>query len=219
MDEFKTNDGVENTNNDEINRSDDTEINDTEKSLTETEEIVEVSAKSGMKKELLDWAVSIAVALALALFIRHFIFTLVRVDGPSMQPTLHHNDTLYVNRFMYTPEVGDVIIFKPRNSPSTPYVKRVIATEGQEVVIDEQKGEVYVDGKLLDEDYISEPLVSGGTIEYPYVVPEDCVFVLGDNRNNSLDSRVASVGAVSRDSIIGHVIFRILPISDFGKIN
>lgn len=211
MDEFKTNDGVDNTNGAEINES--------EESLTETEEIVEVSPKSNMKKELLDWAVSIAVALALALFIRQFVFTLVRVDGPSMQPTLHHNDTLYVNRFMYTPEVGDVIIFKPRHSPSTPYVKRIIATEGQEVVIDDRKGEVYVDGKLLDEDYISEPLISGGTIEYPYVVPEDCVFVLGDNRNNSLDSRVASVGAVSRDSIIGHVIFRILPFSDFGKIN
>lgn len=210
MDEFKTNSGMENTDGVEINNED---------IVAETEAVVEVAPKNNMKKELLDWAISIVVALALALFIRQFIFTLVRVDGPSMQPTLHHNDILYVNRFMYAPEVGDVIIFKPSHSPSTPYVKRVIATEGQEVFIDEQKGEVYVEGKLLNEDYISEALVSGGTIEYPYVVPDDCVFVLGDNRNNSLDSRVASVGAVSKDSIIGHVIFRILPVSDFGKIH
>ena len=172
-----------------------------------------------MKKELLDWAVSIVVALAIALFIRQFIFTLVRVDGPSMQPTLHHNDTLYVNRFMYTPEVGDVIIFRPRNNPETPYVKRIIALEGQEVVVDASEGAVYVDGKELEEDYISEELISAGTMKYPYVVPEDHVFVLGDNRNNSRDSRDASVGAVSRDSIIGEVLFRLLPISDFGGID
>ena len=184
----------------------------------------ESTSKTNIKKEILDWVVSIVIALAIAFFIREFIFTLVRVDGPSMEPTLHHNDTLYVNRFMYTPEVGDVIIFRPRNSESTPYVKRVIATEGQVVEIygrensNDKIGKVYVDGIELVEDYILDDLVSCGTMEYPYTVPEDHVFVLGDNRNNSHDSRQSSVGAVSEDSIIGKVIFRILPVSDFGSI-
>lgn len=197
MDEFKNNDNIEET-------------------LSKDEVIA--SPKSSMKKELLDWIISIVVALAVALFIRQFIFTLVRVDGPSMLPTLHHNDTLYVNRFMYTPEVGDIIIFRPPNSPDTPYVKRVIATEGQEVIVDAREHKVYVDGVELVEDYISEDLVSAGTMKYPYVVPEDHVFVLGDNRNNSRDSRDASVGAVPRDNIIGKVVFRLLPVSDFGSV-
>lgn len=210
MEEFKNNNFEENSN--EI-------VNETEV----VEEVI-VPEKNNVKKEIIDWAISIAVALAIAFFIREFIFTLVRVDGPSMEPTLHHNDTLYVNRFMYTPEVGDVIIFRPRNSESTPYVKRVIATEGQIVEIygndgnNDKNGKVYVDGVELVEDYILADLVSAGTMEYPYVVPEDHVFVLGDNRNNSHDSRQASVGAVSEKSIIGKVLFRIFPLSDFGSI-
>lgn len=214
MEEFKNNNFDENSN-ENVNES-----------VNEPEVIEEVIApeKDSVKKEIIDWAISIAVALALAFFIREFIFTLVRVDGPSMEPTLHHSDTLYVNRFMYEPEVGDVIIFRPRNSESTPYVKRVIATEGQVVEIygkdgnNDKNGKVYVDGKELVEDYILADLVSAGTMEYPYTVPEDHVFVLGDNRNNSHDSRQASVGAVSEKSIIGKVLFRIFPLSDFGSI-
>lgn len=185
---------------------------------TEETEVVDTPQKNSLKKEIMDWVISIVVALAVALVIRQFIFTLVRVDGPSMLPTLHHNDTLYVNRFMYTPEEGDIIIFRPPNSPNTPYVKRVIATAGQEVIVDAREHKVYVDGVELVEDYISEELVSAGTMTYPYVVPEDHVFVLGDNRNNSRDSRDASVGAVPRSNIIGKVIFRLLPVSDFGSV-
>lgn len=207
MDEFKNNENI------------DEQVEE----MMEQSEII-VPQKTSVKKELIDWAISIVVALAIAFFIREFIFTLVRVDGPSMEPTLHHNDTLYVNRLFYTPEVGDVIIFSPKNSESTPYVKRVIATEGQIVEIygksgnGEKDGKVFVDGVELVEDYILDDLVSAGTMEYPFVVPENHVFVLGDNRNNSHDSRQASVGAVSEDSIIGKVIFRILPASDFGSI-
>ncbi len=215
MEELNNNENIEKTNIADEN----TDISAAEEAFEQPyEEEAEASSKSNLKKEILDWVVSIVVALAVALFIRQFIFTLVRVDGPSMLPTLHHNDTLYVNRFMYTPEVGDVIIFRPPNSPSTPYVKRVIAVEGQEVVVDAREQSVYVDGVKLEEDYISEALVSAGTMEYPFTVPEDHVFVLGDNRNNSRDSRDASVGAVPRKNIIGKVIFRLLPVSDFGTI-
>lgn len=184
----------------------------------ENKEELIVSKKSSIKKELLDWIVSIAVALAIALFIRQFIFTFVKVDGPSMLPTLEHNDMLYVNRFMYTPEVGDIIIFRPPNSPSTPYVKRVIAVEGQTVDIDAKTHTVYVDGVAIEEDYINAPLASAGTTKYPYTVEEDHVFVLGDNRNNSNDSRNASVGTIPKKNIIGKVLFRLLPVSDFGSV-
>lgn len=175
--------------------------------------------KWNIKKEILDWAVAIVVALVIALIIRTFVFTLVRVDGPSMQPTLHHGDTLYVNRFMYEPEVGDIVIFRPSNSMKTPYVKRVIATEGQVVDINARTHTVTVDGVELQEDYIKEPLLSAGTMQYPFTVPEDHIFVMGDNRNNSRDSRDATVGAVPVKNVIGHALFRLLPLQDFGPLH
>lgn len=177
-----------------------------------------VSSKSSIKKEILDWVISIAVALVIALLIRNYICAFVRVSGPSMEPTLQHNDLLYVNRFLYTPENGDVIIFRPDHSPKTPYVKRVVATEGQTVVIDETERAVYVDGEKLNEDYIKDRLVSDGNMTYPYTVPEGHVFVLGDNRNNSVDSRDSKVGAVSLKSIVGKVLFRLVPFSKLGSI-
>ena len=172
------------------------------------------------KKEALDWVTSIAVALIIALLIRRFVFTLVRVDGPSMNPTLTHNDTLFTSRLMYTPEVGDIIIFRPPASPKTPYVKRVIATEGQTVDIDPLTGTVTVDGKAYDEPYIAEPIQPSrmGDMEYPFTVPEGTVFVLGDNRNNSHDSRDSDVGAVPVKNIIGKAQFRLLPLSTFGSL-
>ena len=179
----------------------------------------EPEPKMNVKREILDWAVAIVVALVIALVIRTFVFTLVRVDGPSMQPTLHHGDTLYVNRFLYQPKAGDIIIFRPPNSMKTPYVKRVIATEGQTVDIDAATHTVTVDGVTLEEDYIKEPLLSAGTMHFPYEVPQGCVFVMGDNRNNSRDSRDATVGAVPKKNIIGHALFRLLPIRDIGVLH
>ncbi len=172
------------------------------------------------KKEAVDWFLSIAVALIIALLIRRFVFTLVRVDGPSMNPTLTHGDTLFTSRLMYTPKVGDIIIFRPPASPKTPYVKRVIATEGQTVDIDPATGAVSVDGKVYDETYIAEPISPSrlGNMEYPYTVPEDTVFVLGDNRNNSHDSRDSDVGAVPVKNIIGKAQIRLLPLYDFGSL-
>ena len=81
-------------------------------------------------KEIREWVVAIAIAVVMALLIRNFVFTLVKVQGSSMQPTLQENDRLYVNRFFYSPNKGDVVIFKPASDPERPYVKRVIATEG-----------------------------------------------------------------------------------------
>ncbi len=193
------------------------EFNDTEQT---TAVPADVKPPFNWKKEALDWVTSIAVALIIALLIRRFVFTLVRVDGPSMNPTLTHNDTLFTSRLMYTPKVGDIIIFRPPASPKTPYVKRVIATEGQTVDIDPLTGTVTVDGKAYDEPYIAEPIQPSrmGDMEYPFTVPEGTVFVLGDNRNNSHDSRDSDVGAVPVKNIIGKAQFRLLPLSTFGSL-
>ncbi len=225
MDEFKNN-TPENTDEiiDEINNTADETTEETVESADETfeetfeEELAE--PKKGILREILDWLVCIVVAVAIALVIRNFVFTLVNVSGPSMNPTLNDKDVLYVNRMFYEPEVGDIIIFEPKESPDTPYVKRVIATEGQTVDINPYNGEVSVDGKVCEENYILEPInaMHYGDMQYPYTVPEDHVFAMGDNRNNSLDSRMSIVGPVSEDSIIGKAIFRIFPLSTFGSL-
>jgi len=183
--------------------------------------------KKSWKKEVLDWTVSIAVAIVIALIIRNFVFAMVEVEGESMYPTLSDGDKLFTRIIAYTqPKQGDIIIFNPsinetdRNpNKDLAYVKRVIATEGQTVDITED-GEVIVDGEVLSEDYISEK-INGlhpyGT-EFPFVVPKDTVFVLGDNRNRSHDSRSKDVGAVPIDNIIGKAQVRLLPLNSIGTL-
>ena len=183
------------------------------------------SPKKNIWKESLDWVVSIAVAIVIALVIRNYVFTLVRVDGASMDPTLAHGDTLFTRIIGYTPAQGDIVIFHPpisetdrKPNKDTAYVKRVIALEGQEVDITPEG--VTVDGELLEEDYILEEMnvIVPNSVEYPFVVPEDTIFVLGDNRNNSHDSRSKDVGAVPLENIIGKAHIRLLPFSTFGTL-
>ncbi len=200
--------------------------------LNDNEEIIDTNEFESDKKgnnpflaEIFEWIQAIVVAVVVAMFLRTFIFTLVNVSGSSMVPTLHNNDKLIVWRLGYNPEIGDVIIFKPKGHEDTPYVKRVIATEGQTVDIkyDEQKGycEVYVDGQMIEEAYINDKIDMShmGSMTYPATVPENCVFAMGDNRNNSRDSRFKDVGMVTNDSIIGHAVFRLWPVGDFGILD
>lgn len=175
-----------------------------------TEEIEEVVQKS-LKREILEWILCIVIAVGLALIIRHFIFNVVKVDGASMENTLKHNDRLIVWKLGYSPEKEDIIVLHQANHK--PYIKRIIATEGQTVDIDFFTHEVYVDGKKLDEPYIKEPTALRGDVKYPVTVPEDCVFVMGDNRNNSSDSRFSDVGMVHKSDILGKAIFRFWPLS------
>lgn len=179
---------------------------------TNNEVIEEKPVKKSAKSEILEWVVSILVAVVLALVIRNFVFTVVRVDGESMLPTLNHNDRLVVWRLGYKPENGDIIVL--HQAGHNPYIKRVIANEGQTVDIDFETSTVYVDGVALEEDYINEPTKLRGNVNFPVTVGEDEVFVLGDNRNNSRDSRFNDVACVDYDDILGKAVLRFLPFSD-----
>ena len=164
-------------------------------------------------EEIKDWVVSIVVAVALAMFIRTFIVELYVVDGPSMRPTLESEERLVVNKFIYRfrpPEKGEVLVFQYPRDPRRDFIKRVIATPGDTVEI--REGRVLVNDQILTEDYILEKTRS----EYPKsTVPEGRIFVMGDNRNNSEDSRFADVGFVPYDLIKGKALLVFWPISQY----
>lgn len=174
-------------------------------------EIVEEVVKKSPQREILEWVLSIVIAVVLALVIRNFIFTVVKVEGSSMVPTLQNNDRLIVWRLGYKPQNGDIIVLHQEGEH--PFIKRIIATEGQTIDIDFDSHKVYVDGVELDEPYINQPTSETGDVEFPVTVPEDAVFVMGDNRNNSRDSRFQNVGMVAHEDIIGKAVLRFFPFN------
>ena len=188
-------------------------MEESEKSGELLENAEEEAPKKSLKKEIIEWVQAIVIAVVLALVIRNFIFTVVRVDGQSMEPTLQHNDRMIVWRLGYEPDEGDIVVFNPPGYDKNVYwIKRVIATEGQHVEIDYNTGSVYVDGEKIDEPYLGEKMVNKGYMSINEIdVPEDCVFVLGDNRNNSTDGRV--IGPVSVDRLVGKAALRFWPFT------
>ena len=168
---------------------------------------------SSLGEEAKDWIISIVVAVVLAFLIRQFIVELYIVDGPSMRPTLQSQERLVVNKFIYhlrTPEKGEILVFKYPRNQDRDFIKRVIATEGDTIEI--KDGRVYVNDQMLNEDYILEKTRS----EYPKsTVPAGTVFVMGDNRNNSEDSRFADVGFVPYSLIKGKARLVFWPFSQF----
>lgn len=163
-------------------------------------------------EETKDWIVSILIAVVLAFFIRYFIVELYVVDGSSMEPTLHNSQRLVVNKFLYrlkTPERGDIVVFRYPSDPSRDFIKRVIAVAGDTVEIKE--GRVFVNGKLQNETYILEKTRGS----YPLAtVPVGRIFAMGDNRNNSEDSRFPDVGFVSYDLLKGKAFLVFWPFAE-----
>lgn len=183
--------------------------------------------------ELLEWTETIVFAFFAVILLFTFVLREAFVDGDSMNDTLADGDKLIVSYHNYSPSQGDIIILNSDNGyiygdsgelETVPginktLVKRVIALGGQEVSIDFEKGEVSVDGAVLDEPYIKDPTqLDEGGHEYPVVVPDGYVFVMGDNRMNSTDSRSALVGFVPEEAILGKVVFRFLPFDSIGKV-
>ena len=161
---------------------------------------------------------SVVEALVVAILIFIFIGRTVCVIGSSMVPTLEEGDRLVISKLFFEPEYGDVVVLRKEAFADYPIVKRVIATEGQTVDIDFEEGIVYVDGRALDEPYTNSPTNDREDFEEPVTVPEGCVFVMGDNRNRSTDSRTDTIGCVDTRYIIGKAYFRLTPLNKFGKI-
>lgn len=169
-------------------------------------------------EELFEWLETLIVAFFAVILVFTFILRIAEVSGESMLPTLLDKDKLLVSYIGYTPENGDIVLVDCNDSSlEEVIVKRVIAKEGQTVDINFETGTVKVDGAELKEDYINNltQLDEGGH-QYPVTVPADCVFVMGDNRMNSLDSRSDMVGFVPEENILGKVIFRYFPFDKIG---
>ena len=175
-----------------------------------------VKTETTTRGEIYDWMQSLVFALIICIIVFVFIFRIVDVSGDSMNPTLLNGDKLVVSDVFYKPNQGDIVIFRKDEYKAEALVKRVIATEGQTIEIDFDRGRVYVDGELLDEPYIAEPTHNQLDFQGPQTVPEGCVFVMGDNRNASSDSRRAQIGMVDERLIVGKVLLRVFPLDSIG---
>lgn len=163
-----------------------------------------------------DWGEALVTSLTVVILIFVFVIRFIGVDGESMYPTLKHKDQLVISNLFYTPKYGDIVVLTKKSFIEGPIIKRIIATEGQ--TIDYYDNKVWVDGVLLDEPYINhddfDAIVSD--MPFPLVVPPDNVFVMGDNRNRSSDSRLSKLGTVNKKLILGRVLFRVTP--NFGLV-
>ncbi|MCD8087935.1 MAG: signal peptidase I [Oscillospiraceae bacterium] len=169
-------------------------------------------------RESYEWIQCLVLALIACVLLFVFVARVIDVVGYSMVPTLDDGDKIIITRWAGDYEQGDIVVLRKETLREEPIVKRVIAVEGQTVDIDFTLGIVYVDGVALDEPYVNELTYTQEDFEGPITVPEGCVFVMGDNRNNSTDSRDARVGCVDTRYIMGKVIFRIMPLSKMGAI-
>ena len=164
-----------------------------------------------------DWTKSIVAIMFIMLFILTYFFRIVNVDGDSMKNTLINDEKLIVTSFMYTPTDGDIVVISHGQHLDEPIIKRVIATEGETLKIDFDKQKVYVNDKLIDEPYVSSEIVRGDSV-IPEIIPEGKIFVMGDNRDISNDSRYNQVGLIDVKDVIGKAQFRILPVDKIGYL-
>ena len=169
-------------------------------------------------RDLYEWVQSLVGSVLVVVAIFTFVIRMMGVDGHSMLNTLQHGDRLLVvNSMLYHDyKYGDIVILRKNGVfDDDPIVKRVIAVEGQTVDIDFTEGIVYVDGEALEEDYIREPNYTAEGTEFPLTVPEGSIFVMGDNRNGSSDSRDYRLGTVDTRYVIGKAAFLIFPGPDY----
>lgn len=174
----------------------------------------------GIKKEIFEWLEVIAFSLVAVVLVFTFVFRIVGVDGDSMQNTLYEDDRLVITHLFYKPKAGDIVIITQPTEVHMPLVKRIVAVGGQTVDIDPERGLVYVDGTVIEEPYIKEPTyrIPSPPMEFPVTVPEGKVFVMGDNRNHSIDSRSTDVGMIDERYILGKAVFRIYPFERIGGL-
>ncbi len=177
---------------------------------------------------LLEWLDSIVASVIVVVLLFTFVIKVVGIKGPSMNNTLYEGDRVIIYQLNYTPKVGDIVVIsrnitnikEDENTDDERIIKRVVATEGQVVNIGDS-GLVTVDGVELADTYVKDyakTYAKSNGVEFPHVVADGCVFVLGDNRLDSLDSRSKAIGNngdVDVRYILGHAVCRIAPISEF----
>lgn len=192
----------------------------------------EIERKNKVKADIYDWIEVFVSALAIVVIMLSFVLRIATVKGHSMERTLSDSQVVVMSNMFYTPAQGDIIVIQQNGGYfETPIVKRVIATGGQTLSIDFEKWEVKVDGNVIDESsYVYFRNTSMDVEEYYSVydayldtngvmtVPEGYLFVMGDNRNESSDSRSIYVGFVRESEVLGKVIFRMFPINKIGAV-
>ncbi len=196
---------------------------DDETKLSKTEEVCN---KPSDRQEdpktsswLYDWADALVYALIAIVLLFTLVFRMTGVVGGSMQPTLYEGDKLIISNLFYEPKAGDIIVLTKESFRKEPVVKRVIATAGQTVDIDQTTGLLYIDGVLQEEDYVNEKLMyKFGDMEFPLYVEEGHIFVMGDNRNGSTDSRYSELGLIDTRMVLGKVLFRVYPLTSIGSV-
>ena len=176
--------------------------------------------KSGALREILSMIGWILFIFCLVFLVTTYVGHRTRVEGHSMEPALSDGDNLIVDKISYRfhdPERFDIIIFPYQWEPNTYYIKRIIGLPGETIQIDDE-GNIYIDGEVLQEHYGLERIKNPGSAREPITLGEDEYFVLGDNRNNSEDSRFTQVGVIHRDDIVGRAWLRIYPFDRIGFI-
>lgn len=173
--------------------------------------------KTSAIRELISMLLYIAVVLGLTFLVITYVGQRTEVSGDSMYPTLHNKDHLIVDKISYRfqdPERFDIIVFPYKHKEKTYYIKRVIGLPGETVQV--KDGSIYINDEVLEEDYGREVMKSSGIAAEPIELGDGDYFVLGDNRNESKDSRDPSVGIIHKKDIIGRAFIRIWPFSRFG---
>lgn len=175
---------------------------------------------TNVKKEVISWILTLAISIGIVVLLNTFVVRVMVVDGDSMVDTLHHNDRILTTPLYTELSRGDIVVIHRENDQ--PLVKRVIAVAGDTIDVDYDTGKVLLNGEAIDEPYLDvkmqEPNYIGGNTPLPLTVSEGYVFVMGDNRNNSLDSRAQEVGEVPVENVFGKVFFRIWPLDALGTI-
>ncbi|MBQ1988724.1 MAG: signal peptidase I [Clostridia bacterium] len=204
----------------------------------EDEKEEENEKKRNFSKELIEWLEVVSTAIIAVVLIFSFVFRIATISGDSMLNTLiggnqfngNNGDKVIITNIAYEPDNGDIVVISRNVENSVagqltgqgPIIKRVIAKGGQTVDIDFENGIVYVDGVALKEDYISTPTTTKADVEFPVYVPEGYIFVLGDNRQDSLDSRFTQIGnggLIDTRYVLGHAIYRIYPFNRIGRLD
>ena len=176
--------------------------------------------KKSAVREMMGWLLYMAILVAAAFLLVHFVGERTVVSGDSMSPTLSDGDNLIVDKLSYrirAPKRFEIVVFPFQYQKGTYYIKRIIGLPGEQVQI--YNGKVYINGKVLEESGGFEPIRSAGLASEAITLGEDEYFVLGDNRNNSEDSRLANIGNVKKEYIVGKAWFHFKSFGNMGFLH